>query len=329
MTSVVRISTEIGAVSVAPGDVISAGVQLRAFSTTRNGRVGLAYYNGAGSFISRVQSAYGSVTSAAWLARTLASQTVPALTASVCLEVDFDANVGEKFYVDQAYIAAGTDPLFGAGYGGAAAFVVRRSFDGGATWEYVRGASPDDPAGNTSGLAVLTAEVVDREARLREPVIYSAYVQGGTTDLVVSAEVEADEVRILASSWWLRDPLDSTRDVAIAQQSLDVSESGYAGTAYDPEGASASVVLFSDLPGSASFDLDVWALDKATFDAVMLLLRSKRTLVVQTLHGQRWYVRTVGDPTYSQLRAIRQGSEFYPLRHSYNVKCALREVEAP
>ncbi len=331
MTSLVRVSTEEGAVLVDPGDVLSCGVKVRAASTARNARVGLAFYKADHSFISRVQSSYASATSSAWLALTLSSQIAPALSASVCLEVDLDANVGEQFYVDLAYIAAGDDPLFDpGGFGGVASFVVRRSFDGGVTWEYVRGAGPGDGLGEDAGLAVLSASVVDREARLRDEVLYSAYVSGGTTDVVVSAEAVTDATRILATSWWLRDPLDPTRDVAISQQSLDVTEGpGYSGTAYDAEGRGESIVLFSDLPGSASFDLDLWALDKATFDAVMLLLRSKRTLVVQTLHGQRWYVRTVGDPTYTQLRAIRQGSEFYPVRHSYNVKCAVREVEAP
>lgn len=330
MPSVVRtrISPLVAAVV---GGTYSAAAQFRAVSTTRNGRVNIAWFNAGQVFLSRSSGGWVSVTSAAWIGAQLVGATAPASTAFMALEHEFDANFGDQFYADQMVIATGTNPAWApGGYSANAKFILERSEDGGLSWVEVRRASRDTPADLDAGLSAAQATIYDRESILRAPVRWRGLIRTGTTNIVYSAAVTTADFNVNAKSFWLRDPSDPTRDIAVAQVDMQVKEGpGVAGTTLYPEGRDLPVVVHGDRPSGAIFELKLWSLTQAQNTAIMKLLQSKRVLFLQDTLGMKWYLKLTGDISTERMRAIPSSGENFPIRHFHQVTAEVTEVATP
>lgn len=334
MPSVVRSSTPTGLAgipAVAAG-TYSAAAQLKADSTSRNGRVNIAWYDVAGTFLSRSSGGWISVTSAAWVGVQLVAAVAPANTAFMALEIEFDANFGEMFYADQLILSTGSNVTWGpGGFSANAGFILERSIDGGVIWSEVRGATRDALAPIDAGSAVARATVYDRETPLRVLVRYRGYVQTGVAPATtVSAPGSISDLSVDASSWWLRRTDNSSYDLSIRQAAMKMKIGpGAKGVPFHPSGRDKSVVIHGDAPIGASFDLEIWSLFENDFNNIMEILRSKEVLCVQNLHGDVWYVKVTSDIDVEQLRAVAEAGSNYPTRHAYKVTAEVSEVLEP
>jgi hypothetical protein len=316
--------TGLSGIAATAGQVYSAGGGFYSATATRDGRINLAWYNGAGNFLSRDQGVASPV-GAAWTPLELIGVTAPANTAYVSLEIEYDGNVSDEYFADKLILVKGTDIQWSEfGYFGTANFVLERSVDGGVTWEEVVGATHEDPA--VTELGVSEATIVDRYIPLRVPVRYRGYVQTYTAP-VYSAPTETADSLNMATSWWLRSLTDSSLDAPI--KNVDHSRTigpGGAGTTFFPEGREYPVVIHGRRPAKARFSLNVQTLDKAHFDAAKALLTSRDTLVVQDVLGNLWYVKVTSDLSIKQTRAAPTLDEAFPIRHFFDLNCEVTEV---
>lgn len=191
-------------------------------------------------------------------------------------------------------------------------------------WQAVRGQSrtvplePTDPA--------LPAVVIsDREVPPNRRAEYRAFL---LLDDVVSDASATDEATITNSSWRLRDPLDPTRNTAIMARPGWSPETKVTAGVFYIEGRDEATVDQGQVFGIAS-NLTLWALDETARDEVMLMLKSRRTLLLQNHLGEQWYVRVVGNIAAPQLRLAPMPGEVYPTRHAHEITVPVVEVARP
>lgn len=328
--SIIRATTAIGTAGVpaVAGTVYSAAAELRAATATRNGRINIAWYNAGGTFLSRNQGSVVSIPNGGpWTQVNVSSITAPANTAFAAVEIEFDGNNGEIFYADKIILATGANPAWGpGGFSGDAGFILERSADGGETWEYVVGATQEDPAPDDGG-GVSQATIVDRYTPLRTQVRYRGYVQTGTTNKVTSSSATSSDSVNYATEWWMRCLDTAECDTAIPVTShMRSFGAGMVGTAFEPEGRDKPVVVHGRRPSGSRFSLEILSKSKADYEDVMFILGEKETLIVQDVLGHVWYLKVTGEVTAEQIRAAPTSDELSPVRHLYQLKCEVTEV---
>lgn len=138
---------------------------------------------------------------------------------------------------------------------------------------------------------------------------------------------------LYAESWWLRDLIDSSRDVAVSVVDWRPTRHMEAGTFYPRRSSDGleparAVVVSGPVYGDEG-SLVIRVLDKATHDAVMLLLTSRRVLLLQDVLPQQWYVKVNGSPQRTPIRAQREAGEPWPVRFAYEITVPCIEVAEP
>lgn len=294
----------ISTIPVSVGAVYSAILQVRKATGSANVVARFAWYTSGGAFVSYSGTATVSANATGWTTLALTSQTAPATAAYGSLELAYTiAGINEVFYVDQAAMANTASTLWTPGSGATAFFIVERSDDSGVTWAPIQGYTRQQPAASHHPVQALISDY-DRTAKMGAPTMpqYRAYVvnAAGAVSTVGSVTPAAF---LLGDGWWLRDPLDPTRDLKLQQIDFQ-GQYEIGGDVYLPEGRSEAVVLSNNSPMSDSFNLNTWVQTDADFDKLMVLLKSRRTLFVQGMtHGLGWYVRVNGSVSYEQVMA--------------------------
>lgn len=306
-----RITTPTGTSGFAAvaAQTYSAVAQVRKATGTANAVMRFAWYNAAGTFLSYSSTATVAAVATGWTTLALNSQTAPANTAFAALQIAFTiAGVGEVFYVDQLAAANAASVIWSPGSGASASFYIERSDDSGSTWTPVLGYSRYGAGASQHPVQALISDY-DRTAKMGYGVIpqYRAYTvtSGGAISAVGSCTADA---YLLGTGWWLRDPLDPTRDLLLKQ--IDFSGSfEVKGEAMFPEGRTEALVIANDTPTSDSFGINTFVDGITDFDKIMVLLKSKRTLYVQSMTtGLGWYIRIVGDCSFEQVMAKGNGT---------------------
>jgi hypothetical protein len=130
-------------------------------------------------------------------------------------------------------------------------------------------------------------------------------------------------------SFWLSDPLDVTRSRAVDVPPGWQPNEVVTGGVFAPRGRSHHVVLAGDTYGIVT-SLPLRTLSKAAYDAVMTMLKSKRTLLLRSPLGERFFIRVApGQITREQIRAQKTTGEPYPVRHAHRIAVSVVEVEEP
>lgn len=146
------------------------------------------------------------------------------------------------------------------------------------------------------------------------PVVFSDYSTVQITTLT-------------ATSWWLKNPLDSTKNVAVKAADWKTQRVITAGTFY-PRGRTRPIIASGEVYGIVG-KLELTALDEANYNAIITLLTSAGTILLQDILGRQWYCRVTGNPGEEILKAAAIAGETSPLRHSFSLDVELTEVEAP
>lgn len=129
------------------------------------------------------------------------------------------------------------------------------------------------------------------------------------------------------SQWWLKNPLDPTKNTPIDAIEWNPSKPIAAGTFY-PRGRTTAVVASGDQWGWEG-TLKTRCLNQARYTATITLLTSKATLLLQDVLGRQWYVRVTDDPKESIVEAAPTPFEVTPVRFALEVSCGLVQVAAP
>lgn len=127
--------------------------------------------------------------------------------------------------------------------------------------------------------------------------------------------------------WWLKDPSDPTRNIAVDVVDWEPTRAVNTGV-YAPRGRTEAVVASGDILGMAG-TLVLRTLSKAVYDSAQTLIRSKRTLLLQSVLPQQWYVKLSGPINERIVRAAPLPAEATPIRHLFELSADFTEVRAP
>lgn len=213
--------------------------------------------------------------------------------------------------------------------GTASGVLIQRSEDAGVTWSYVQGYHPTNfTDANLSSPTRWSHS--DRFAPIGqiERLRYRAFRKTGFSQPFQVSQPASTTmgVGLLGNGWWLRDPLDAYNDVELQQVDFS-SQFSVDGEVLKPEGRSEAVVIHQRTPMSERFQINTYVSTEADLNKVLNLLRSKKTIFVQGVSGahQRWWVRIVGDVSYTQIMA-KGNSNTNRFRHLFQVSGPAIEV---
>lgn len=329
----VRTATGSAARPIPAGKRVTARASFRAAATPRDCRVELRFWRADGTPASSQPAISGTPvpdTTTGWTeAIVTAFAPWDAAFAGVVALV-FNTAAGEDHYIDKIALAAEAPPEWTRG--GLVALqrlAVDRSDDGGLTWAEC--ASVADAAGNVLGCPFdmddvsQEATVYDYEAPSRAPLRYrarSTAVDGENS--LVSPASTAVATTVVNDGWWLKDPLDPTRNmqVRVARPSFRRREP----QAVEDVLGSALPAVSSDGVKGAEGTLRLRTLSAAERAALWLLTGSGRTLLLQTVWGDNWYVRLGQDQQWEPVRAHDDGVDGYPVRDFFEVDLSFVEV---
>lgn len=129
------------------------------------------------------------------------------------------------------------------------------------------------------------------------------------------------------TTWWLKVPTDSSKNTTIRASSWD-PRAVRPVAVHAPSGRTRHVVLRGPRLGVQG-TLGLYTQSEAEFDKVEAALDSGRTLLLQSVLGDQWYVEVTADVSRTQQRAGKVPSEAFPVRHFHQWSVPLTEVEAP
>lgn len=129
------------------------------------------------------------------------------------------------------------------------------------------------------------------------------------------------------ATWWLKNPLDPTKNTPIDATEWSPSKTTAAGVFY-PRGRTTAVVASGDQWGWEG-TLKSRCLSRTRYNVFLTLLNSKATLLLQDVLGRQWYVRVASDPREQIVEAAPVAGEITPLRFAVEIDVGLVEVAAP
>jgi hypothetical protein len=113
----------------------------------------------------------------------------------------------------------------------------------------------------------------------------STFVSAASSTVVAGAQ-------LTLTDWWLKDPIDPTRNMAVDIRGDDFQQNSSTQQAeYHPLGSKYPIIV-SDVVGAEEFFLHFEFTSKAAYLAFEVLRTSQRTLLLQrTYTGDQWYIR--------------------------------------
>ena len=144
----------------------------------------------------------------------------------------------------------------------------------------------------------------------------------------VTSEASAVETLTPApTSSWLKNPLDPTMNVAIERVAFNPIRP-IRSAAWAPVGRDLEVITRGGVLG-ASGPCTIRTRNKANYDAVIALLTSLQTLLLQPTHPEQWYVEPVESIQRTGVRAQPTPDEAWPTRHLHELVVPLKQVAPP
>lgn len=307
------------------GRTYQVRARFRAAATVRTCRVALNWYTATGA--ANGTSSFGSAsnTTAGW---TEVTQTgvAPAGTAWVKARVEIQSViVGEVQYVDTVGVfpqAVGAWTI--GGYTDDLDYDLQRSSDAGVTWEDIPDASfAVNQTDQTVTFYDYQPSGVTRHYRIR------AKTTNNLGDPVASDWSSAQNATMAAfTSWWLRD-LTAAPDVlsmALRVADAKIREPKPQTVAYGLDDAAATVT--HDGIKSDVLSITARLLDSASYDTFRAMMAGGRTLLLQDIDGQQWYVQSADGTEYERLR-IADASTPGRTKKAYTVTVQFTSVEPP
>lgn len=111
---------------------------------------------------------------------------------------------------------------------------------------------------------------------------------------IVSAFSATATVATTSTAWWLKDPLDSTANVAVRVEPGPQTDRIERSTAFYPLGRARPVVI-SDVVTGADGAVKLVTFAPSEYTALVSLMTRQRVLLLQSPFGEQWYIRLMGD----------------------------------
>lgn len=210
---------------------------------------------------------------------------------------------------------------------------VQRSIDAGVTWASIR-----EGLLKTMVVPGQTLTVYDYEIAPGVTPQYRAYITateatqptagGGVTVQSDNSSAVAASGPIVLTDWWLKDPLDSTKNTIVKIQGPIGLNQKEPVQIYEPLGRSTSVYVTDGVKG-ISGQLSIWSKTKAEYDKIRALTMQGRVLQLQDPFNRSWYIKINGDQQWQMITATKLATETTPLRHFHQVSFGFDEVSAP
>ncbi len=305
-----------GGIAVTAAEVYSGVVTVRPNNQQLEVYAGITWYNSSGSVISSVDNSGSPTTCPNGVSTdvSILSQTAPALTtyASLWIVVNDTENViGETMDVETAAFAASDTVAWSPG-GGAEGigFVMQRSVDGG-DWEYLWGASHDDPALGPGG-ASDRVTLDDRSAPLGPcDLDYRVFaVQTALTSPVYSDPATFTVTGGLTlNRWFLRSENHPELDIRVIVDTFDWADDLHTEILL-PSGGKAPIAFRKNLPKDARANVSMILLTEADRNKFQSLTGDAtygyhRFFLQQNIgKSGGLFLRPVGAVRYSQRRSI-------------------------
>ncbi|MGW6790065.1 hypothetical protein [Streptomyces chartreusis] len=242
-----------------------------------------------------------------------------------------DRAVSDLVYFDRIGIMLGSSPVWRNGTGRSTHAVwhvpvIQYSDDEGVgygEWKPLSGLTTNPPVYDPlSGIATYTDHTIVPLVNRRYRAQTISY--GLLGDQFVSGYGPAsDEVSLSAMNWWLKDLTDPLSNIAlrVAWESIQVGTTGTS-VMYQPLGEDYPLVLTEGYKGDA-FELKL-RIKRDEYAPLKKLLKSGRTLFLQSDVDQAWWVRPIGDIRAEILPTGRRQVD--PIR---NVSITFVQVAAP
>lgn len=291
------------------GRTYQARAKFRAAVTPRTVQVRINWYTATGAANGNTTFGSATNTTAGWTEVT-SSGVAPAGTAWAKVRIEVLAVVvGEVQYVDTVGLFPSTVGAWSrGGFAGAQEYQLQRSLDAGVTWA-------DVPKSK------YTVNLYDQTITYYDHEVPSAAT--GTYRVKVSAENELGDP--VGSDWsatdsepmpaftamWLRD-LSSNPPLAMALRTADIkltdTKNQTVGYPLDGTAAVVSHDGVKEGPISLTVYLDVQPGATTEYDTFRAMIRSGRTLFLQDLDGQQWFVQSQDGTGYERMRIGNQGT---------------------
>lgn len=290
------ISTAVGSAGfrVAPGMQYTFSAYARANSTTRNFKVGVAWYDVAGALIgAAVEGSTVSDSAANFNSRASVTAVAPVNAVFAAIRVTIVGAVAtEVHYVDSVMVNRGGLVAFTLGIGlDTWTYEIYRSIDN-VVFELVRGGD----IVNTG----LGAEIYDYELPFLKTGYYRAIsVSNDSGGEVASGFATATATAFSIKKVWLKDPIDPTNNSQFPSETdwLPITET-ILRAEHRPLGRSLPVVVRS-VGGGEKFAVAFTVEGEALFQKLQTMLKANHTLLLQSAKRQ-WYVEVSGDYTIDE-----------------------------
>lgn len=169
--------------------------------------------------------------------------------------------------------------------------------------------------------------VDDYEAALGLETQYAAraYSDDGV-DVASGNWVYSTVTTLTPAKWLLKDPYHPELNQPLDMVSIERTKPKSMAVVDGLEARTAFVVHGGHR--SDRMNATIRTLNRAQHDAVVSLLTSGRTLLLQSVLGEQWYVQP-GDIQFELIHAAPSIGETFPIRHAYELSVVLIEVLAP
>lgn len=295
-------------------------------ATARNCRIDINWYDAAGALLSTSSGASTLVNTTNWSQQLSVTATSPvgAAWANVQLNVLATAAAGEQFAFDSIGLRPGSSATwFQGGFNNATeTLTVERSLDGGTTWAEIRLSPFVDPAVDE------TATLYDYEVLPYSTVQYRARASNVVSgNNLASAWSAVDSETYNPQAWWLKDPIDPTRNRAVQIKDFRIRRPKPNVKGF-PVGQTTITMSHDGVKG-AVIDCTIFSLDSTAYAALSTLMESGRTLLLQDVLGRQWFVQPDDDIQWTMLRAVKLPGDLTPVRHAHELGVTLIEVGYP
>lgn len=305
------------AFNVQAGTVYSTTVNVTQTSATGDVQADLLWYDGAGAYLS---TSAGTPVSCVLNTATDVENwdnTAPASAEYVAIQLIIDGSIGDQCRVHTATLVPASEANYSPGGATGIQFVLQRSDDGGNTWEFVWGASRDNPADiddQYSQRSVLT----DRAVRFTKALKYRAFARGVSNgDIQYSEPRTVDVSAVNDRYWWLRSITDSTKDMKIRAASLEEMYDDKKQSFY-PVGGSEPIIISNDEPATRTVSITVNTLNESEFDSLLALIETSEEIFLQRNVGENLYIRP-NSGIQKRRKTARSSGTGAPTRHFYEV----------
>lgn len=320
-SGVANTPTGTSGIPVAAGQQYTATAVFRAVATSRTCNVLLQWWTSAGVFISQFVSPGVASNTTGWV-QDFITATAPATAAFASVAIVGNSMaVNEAMYVDGIQLKPGTSFVWNEGgyVTSSRRYNLQRSVDAGGSWTDVLQADKVIPAGQR-----LT--VIDHEAPAYTAVVYRvrALVIGGVTG---SWSANTGETVTSPTTWWLKCPDEPVLNMPIKPDGVQLALAKPLGVAYALDDDAAVVTHH----GTKGFTIKatIRTLSQTEYRMLLSLLADGRTLLLQAIHGEQWYVQPSDGITFSMVRAQPTSEEPWAVRHAHEVDVSFVEVSRP